>query len=100
MSAIKRYIEDIGTHIHTGNRLELEDLLGSWSHEDQVNILLEGISWAAMGSESCECLAHKLKAYADNHEECSHDYGVEKGISFCLNCGEFEDFLATMEEGN
>lgn len=31
-------------------------------------------------------------------KECSHDYGVEKGISFCMNCGEFEDFLAVDTE--
>jgi hypothetical protein len=30
--------------------------------------------------------------------ECLHEYGVEKGISFCMNCGEYEDFLAVPPE--
>ena len=39
-----------------------------------------------------------LVAITDAHKEqraaqCSHDYAVEKGISFCLDCGEFEDIL-------
>jgi hypothetical protein len=66
MSAIKRFIEDIGVQVHTGNLEELKDLLSSWNDEDQVNILLEGIAWNAISSESCECMTHKLKAYADS----------------------------------
>jgi hypothetical protein len=29
---------------------------------------------------------------------CSHNYAVEKGISFCLECGKFEDYLDLSEE--
>ena len=69
MSAMKRFIEDVGTMVHTGNRTELEDLLGTWSAEDKVNILLEGIEWSAIGSPICECLSHKLKAYSESESE-------------------------------
>jgi hypothetical protein len=66
MSAIKRFIEDIGVQVHTGNLEELKDLIGSWPPKDQVNILLEGIAWNAIGSESCECITHNLKAYSES----------------------------------
>ena len=108
MSAMKRFIEDVGQQVHIGDRETIEDLLGSWSAEDKVNILLEAISWAAISAPDCDCLGHKLKAYRESNDredtneqsaaECLHNYGVEKGISFCLDCGEFEDFLAKPEE--
>jgi hypothetical protein len=66
MGAMKRYIEDIGTQIHTGNLEELKDLLGNWPAKDQVNILLEGIAWNELITPNCECLAHKLKAYTES----------------------------------
>ncbi len=69
MSAMKRYIEDIGSQIHTGNVEELKDLLGTWSDEDKLNILFEGILWNSLAESECECLTHKLKAYAESESE-------------------------------
>jgi hypothetical protein len=66
MGAMKRYIEDIGTQIHTGNLEELKDLLGTWSDEDKLNILLEGIAFNELITPNCNCVAHKLKAYAES----------------------------------
>jgi hypothetical protein len=45
--------------------------------------------WALCGYcgnrvENCDC---------QKQSSCAHDYGVEKGISFCLDCGQFEDYL-------
>jgi hypothetical protein len=59
-------IEDIGTQIHTGNLEELKDLLGTWSDEDKLNILLEGIAFNELITPNCNCVAHKLKAYAES----------------------------------
>jgi hypothetical protein len=66
MSAIKRFIEDVGQQVHTGNREAIEDLLGSWPDEDKINILLEAIEWNSIIVQDCECLGHKLKAYSES----------------------------------
>lgn len=68
MSAMKRYIEDIGEQVHTGDRETIEDLLGNWPAEDKVNILLEAITWAGITAPDCECLGHKLKAYRESND--------------------------------
>jgi hypothetical protein len=68
MSAIKRFIEDIGQQVHTGDRETIEDLLGNWPDEDKVNILLEAIAWNAIAAPACECLGHKLKAYRESND--------------------------------
>ena len=69
MSAMKRYLEDVASQVHTGNRLEVEDLLGSWSNEDKVNILLEAIELNGIIGPHCQCLGHKIKAYAESESE-------------------------------
>jgi hypothetical protein len=69
MSGIKRFIEDVGQQVHTGNREAIEDLLGSWPDEDKVNILLEAIEWNSIIVQDCECLGHKLKAYIESESE-------------------------------
>jgi hypothetical protein len=69
MSGIKRYLEDVAAQVHTGNRAELEDLLGSWSNEDKVNILLEAIQLNGIIGPDCECMSHKLSAYAESNSE-------------------------------
>ena len=68
MGAMKRYIEDVAEQVHTGNREAIEDLLGSWSAEDKVNILLEAITWNEIIAPDCECLGHKLKAYTESND--------------------------------
>lgn len=69
MSGIKRYLEDVAAQVHTGNRVEVEDLLGSWSNEDKVNILLEAIELNGIIGPVCECMSHKLAAYAESESE-------------------------------
>jgi hypothetical protein len=69
MGMMKRYLEDVAAQVHTGNRLELEDLLGSWSDEDKINILLEAIELNGIIGPDCECQSHKLKAYAESESE-------------------------------
>ena len=69
MSGIKRYLEDVAAQVHTGNRAELEDLLGSWSNEDKVNILLEAIQLNGIIGPDCECVSHKLSAYTESNSE-------------------------------
>lgn len=93
MSAMKRYLEDVAVEIDNGNRAKVEELLGTWSNEDKINILLEAIELNGIIGPVCQC--DKQSA-----AECLHDWGVEKGVSFCLDCGEFEDYLATPEETN
>jgi hypothetical protein len=68
MSAIKRYIEDVGQQVHTGDRETIEDLLGNWPDEDKVNILLEAIEWNAISAPDCNCLGHKLKSYRESND--------------------------------
>jgi hypothetical protein len=69
MGMMKRYLEDVAAQVHTGNRLEVEDLLGSWSDEDKVNILLEAIELNGIIGPVCECMSHKLKAYAESESQ-------------------------------
>jgi hypothetical protein len=69
MGMMKRYLEDVAAQVHTGNRLEVEDLLGSWSDEDKVNILLDAIELNGIIGPDCECMSHKLKAYAESESE-------------------------------
>lgn len=69
MSGIKRYLEDVAAQVHTGNRAEVEDLLGSWTNEDKVNILLEAIQLNGIIGPDCECMSHKLKAYSKSESE-------------------------------
>ena len=69
MSGIKRYLEDVAAQVHTGNRAEVEDLLGSWTNEDKVNILLEAIQLNGIIGPNCECMSHKLKAYSESESE-------------------------------
>jgi hypothetical protein len=69
MGMMKRYLEDVAAQVHTGNRAEVEDLLGSWSDEDKVNILLEAIELNGIIGPDCECMSHKLKAYAESESE-------------------------------
>ena len=68
MSAIKRYLEDVAQMVHTGDRAEIEDLLGTWPDEDKVNILLEAIELSNLTAPSCECLGHKLKDYRESND--------------------------------
>lgn len=69
MSAMKRYLEDVAAQVHTGNRAEVEDLLGTWSDLDKVNILLEAIELNGIIGPVCECMSHKLKAYSESGSE-------------------------------
>jgi hypothetical protein len=69
MGAMKRYLEDIAAQVHTGNRAEVEDLLGSWSDLDKLNILLEAIELNGIIGPVCECMSHKLKAYSESDSE-------------------------------
>jgi hypothetical protein len=69
MSAMKRYLEDIAAQVHTGNRAEVEDLLGTWSDLDKLNILLEAIELNGIIGPDCECMSHKLKAYSESVSE-------------------------------
>jgi hypothetical protein len=48
MGMMKRYLEDIASAVDTGDRKEVEKLLGSWSAEDKVNILLEAMQLNAI----------------------------------------------------
>jgi hypothetical protein len=66
MSYMKQVIEDTASMIHTGNREELEDLLNGLTAEEIVNLLLEGIQLNGIISKDCDCIAHKLAAYAGN----------------------------------
>ena len=44
---------------------------------------------------ACEPFCWLCEGSGDFCRVCHvHEWGVEKGISFCLGCGEFEDFLA------
>jgi hypothetical protein len=69
MSAMKRYLEDLAAGVHTGNRAEVEDLLGSWSDLDKVNILLQAIELNGIIGPVCECMGHKVKAYSESGSE-------------------------------
>ena len=69
MSAMKRYLEDVAAQVHTGNRAEVEDLLGTWSDLDKVNILLEAIELNGIIGPVCECMSHKIKAYSESGTE-------------------------------
>lgn len=69
MGAMKRYLEDVASQVHTGNRLEVEDLLGSWSLGDKLNILLEAIELNGIIGPDCQCLGHKIKAHAESESE-------------------------------
>ncbi len=66
MSYMKKVIEDVAAMVHTGNREELEDLLNGLTAEEIVNLLLEGIQLNGIISPDCDCLTHKLGAYAGN----------------------------------
>jgi hypothetical protein len=44
-----------------------------------------------LGSNLYQC--EKCWANFGEPISCAHDYAVEKGISFCLDCGQFEDYL-------
>jgi hypothetical protein len=68
MGAMKRYIEDVGQQVHTGDREAIEDLLGTWPAEDKVNILLEAIAWNEIVAPDCDCLGHKLKHYRESND--------------------------------
>lgn len=69
MGMMKRYLEDIAAQVHTGNRAEVEDMLGSWSNEDKVNILLEAVELNGIIGPDCECLSHNLKRYAESESQ-------------------------------
>jgi hypothetical protein len=69
MSAMKRYLEDVAAQVHTGNRAEVEDLLGTWSDLDKVNILLQAIELNGIIGPDCECMSHKLKACSESVSE-------------------------------
>lgn len=68
MSAIKRFLEDAATMVHTGNRLELEDLLTGWRDDQKAEVLFEAIELSALISPKCNCLAHNLKEYAESND--------------------------------
>ena len=85
-------------------KFKLERLANAWQ---QVKEYLHGVS----NSECLEMLDQigvatyaniYLDVFGDYYtkpSDCLHDYGVEKGVSFCLSCGEFEDNLKRTNKG-
>jgi hypothetical protein len=108
MGAMKRELERLADIVIYGNAetIEREFEKVSGLHDNgALGLLAYAIGQARYMSPLCECgadyhegLKERFPQWiADTNEqsaaECSHNYGVEKGISFCLECGEFEDFL-------
>jgi hypothetical protein len=109
VSAMKRELERLTEIVIYGSpeTIEREFAKVSGLHDNgALGLLAYAIEQARYMSPLCECgqdyfervgVIHKQHAQDLNKQsagECSHDYGVEKGVSFCLHCGEFEDELA------
>jgi len=115
MGAMKRELERLADIVIYGNAETiqreftkakgLDDDGGMW-------VVAYAIELARSMSPLCECGqdyyewlhgTHKEYIQDTNEqsaEECLHNYGVEKGVSFCLECGEFEDELASAADCN
>ena len=68
MSAMKALLHDAANMVHTGSVDELQDLLNGWNTEDRLNLVLEAIRFNAIITEDCNCISHKLSAYAGSEE--------------------------------
>ena len=64
MSAMKALLHDAANMVHTGNVEELEDLLNGWKPEERLNLIMEAIRFNGIITDDCECISHKLSAYA------------------------------------
>jgi hypothetical protein len=113
MGAMKRELERLSNIVIYGNAETIErefwkvDGLGG-----SLTVLAQAIEMARYMSPLCECgqdyhegLKERFPEWIQDTNEqsaakCSHDYAVEKGISFCVDCGEFEDFLETADTNN
>lgn len=113
MGGMKRELERLANIVIYGTPETIErefDKVAELHDNGALGLLAYAIETARYMTPLCECgadyheeLKQRFPKFVDEINakatQCAHSWGVEKGVSFCLDCGELEDNLATAKAG-